>query len=91
MLDFIIDEHGVPRMPVLISSTDQSFGEAAADALGRWRFTPPVRKGKPIAVKVRQEFLFSTEETQDTPSGSTSKRLSAHIKSASQPLDLQSK
>jgi TonB family protein len=92
MLDFIIDEHGVPRMPVLISSTDLSFGEAAADALSRWRFTPPVRKGKPIAVKVRQEFLFSTAETPDTPTGSAAKRLAAHVKErASQPLEIQSK
>ena len=78
ILDFIIDERGVPRMPVLISSTSQSFANAAADALSRWRFTPPVRNGRPIAVQVRQEFVFSTAEEPEAAPGSAAKRLSAH-------------
>jgi hypothetical protein len=69
-LEFIIDEKGTPRMPVLVSSTDIDFAVTAADALSHWRFTPPLRDGKPVAVRVRQEFVFSAET--DSPSAVSS-------------------
>jgi TonB family protein len=85
VLDFIIDEQGVPRMPVLISSTNRSFANAAVEALSRWRFTPPIRQGKPIAVKVRQEFVFPTAEAPEAAPGSATKRLSAHTAERNPP------
>jgi TonB family protein len=65
VLDFVIDETGRPRMPVLVSAAHEEFASQAADALSQWRFTPPTRRGKPVAVQVRQEFLFPT--TTGTP------------------------
>lgn len=58
LLEFIIDETGRARMPVLISADDPLFGNLAADALTQWEFTPPTRAGRPAAVWVRQEFYF---------------------------------
>lgn len=58
VLDFVIDEKGQPRMPVLVSAAHEEFANQAAGALSQWRFTPPTRRGKPVAVQVRQEFLF---------------------------------
>lgn len=58
LLEFIIDETGRARMPVLISADDPRFGHLAAAALAQWEFTPPTREGRPAAVRVRQEFVF---------------------------------
>lgn len=58
LVDFYVDETGQPRMPVVVSSTHEVLAQAAVGALNRWRFTPPTRAGKPVAVRVRQEFIF---------------------------------
>ncbi|HTO04256.1 MAG TPA: TonB family protein, partial [Opitutus sp.] len=76
-LDFIIDEQGQPRMPVVISASDDEYANAAAVALSQWKFTPPSRQGKPVAVHVRQEFVFSADTQGDHPVGPTPRRLSA--------------
>ena len=61
VLDFIIDEKGTPRMPVLVSTPDQEYANRAADALGQWQFTPPTRRGRPVAVRVQQAFVFPSD------------------------------
>jgi TonB family protein len=61
VLDFIIDEKGTPRMPVLVSTPDQEYANRAADALGQWQFTPPTRRGRPVAVRVQQAFIFPND------------------------------
>lgn len=58
LIDFIIDETGQPRMQVLVHSTGEEFSHQAAAALAQWRFTPPTRRGQPISVPARQEFVF---------------------------------
>lgn len=58
VIDFIIDENGQPRMPVLVSSPGPEYSDEAARALAQWQFTPPMRNGRPVAVQARQEFLF---------------------------------
>lgn len=58
VIDFIIDETGRPRMPVLVSAPDDAHALSAADALLQWQFAPPTRRGEPTAVRVRQEFRF---------------------------------
>jgi TonB family protein len=59
-LDFFFDAEGRPRMPVVVSATHDAFAFAAVDALEKWRFTPPTHDGKPVAVRVKQEFVFAT-------------------------------
>jgi TonB family protein len=58
MIDFYVDETGQPRMPVVVNSPYEGFANAAMGALNQWRFTTPTRAGKPVAVRVRQEFIF---------------------------------
>lgn len=45
-------------MPVVVSSPHEGLAQAAVDALTRWRFNAPTRSGKPVSVRVRQEFIF---------------------------------
>lgn len=61
VVDFYVDEHGQPRMPVVINSTQELFAAAAVDALTRWRFNTPTRAGRPVSVRVRQEFVFPAD------------------------------
>jgi TonB family protein len=58
VVDFYVDEQGQPRMPVVINSAQEHYASAAVDALSRWRFAAPTRAGRPVAVRVRQQFIF---------------------------------
>lgn len=58
MIDFYVDEKGQPRMPVVVNSSHDVLARAAVGALNQWRFTAPTRAGRPVAVRVRQEFIF---------------------------------
>ena len=76
-LDFIIDEKGQLRMPVLISATDNAYADAAAEALSQWKFTPPSRQGKPVAVHVQQEFVFTPDSQSNSSVTPATGRLTA--------------
>ncbi len=58
LVDFYVDETGQPRMPVVVSSAHDVLAQAAVGALNRWRFNAPTRAGRPVSVRVRQEFIF---------------------------------
>lgn len=58
LVDFYVDERGQPRMPVAVEASQEILAAAAVGALSQWRFNPPTRAGKPVAVRVRQQFIF---------------------------------
>lgn len=58
LVDFYVDQEGRPRLPVIVSSTEELYAKAAVNALAQWRFQPPTRTGRPVAVRVQQEFVF---------------------------------
>jgi len=58
VIEFIIDETGAPRMPVLVSAPDMEYANRAAEAITHWQFTPPTRRGRPVAVRVQQAFVY---------------------------------
>jgi len=58
VIDFYIDSEGHPRMPVAQKASHVEFAVAAADALMQWRFEPPTHRGRPITVRMVQEFVF---------------------------------
>lgn len=58
VVDFYVDESGNIRMPVVMETTDQNYAQAAVDALSQWRFSTPLRHGKPVAVRLQQKFVF---------------------------------
>lgn len=57
-VDFYIDPEGRPRMPVVLRATREEFAMATLDALLQWRFLPPRRQGRPVLVRVVQDFIF---------------------------------
>ncbi len=64
-VDFYIDAEGRPRMPVVTRATHEAFAIAAVEALLQWKFAAPLHRGRPVAVRVVQEFVFS-DETKPT-------------------------
>jgi len=59
LLDFYVDDKGEPRMPVVLNSPSPAYSLAAVAALSQWRFSTPTRGGQPVAVRARQEFIFT--------------------------------
>ena len=59
LIDFYVDDHGQPRMPVVVQMTNETYAQAAVWALNQWRFAAPLRDGQPVAVRVRQQFVFN--------------------------------
>jgi len=57
-IEFLIDESGRVRIPVLHKGANVSLANAAADALIQWEFEPPTRQGRPAIVIARQEFVL---------------------------------
>jgi hypothetical protein len=58
VIDFYVDSEGRPRMPVAIRASHDWYAIAAIQALSEWRFPAPTRDGRPVAVRLRQEFIF---------------------------------
>jgi TonB family protein len=58
VVEFYIDETGRVRMPAVVSADHPELGWIAVPAIGKWRFDPPTRQGKPVLVKAQQDFQF---------------------------------
>jgi TonB family protein len=58
MIEFFIDKHGQVRAPKVVSSSHDSFSASAMEAIRLWKFNPPIRRGKPVTVRARQQFDF---------------------------------
>jgi TonB family protein len=61
VVDFYIDETGAVRMPSVASTENSLLASAAAAAVKEWRFSPPLRKGRPVLAHCQQIFKFEPE------------------------------
>jgi len=48
MIEFIVTSKGIVTEPRSVAETDPAFGEAAVDAVAKWKFKPGMKKGKPV-------------------------------------------
>lgn len=53
LIEVVLDENGVPRLPRIISATTPAFGYAAIQTISTWRFMPPKLNGKSVDALVR--------------------------------------
>jgi TonB family protein len=60
-ISFIVDAFGSVVNPTVLTSTNDAFAASALDAISRWRFKPAVQNGKPVAIKVRQQFTLNQQ------------------------------
>ena len=61
VLDAIIPEDGIPRVIRVIRSLDWQFDESAINALKQWRFSPAMKDGNPVKVRMNVAVEFSPE------------------------------
>lgn len=57
-VDFLVDPNGRVQLPRIVSATQWEFGWAAATALLRFEFTPPMKGGMPTATRMRLPIKF---------------------------------
>lgn len=55
---FFVDEQGNVRLPAVPAETHPYLSGIAVRAMRDWKFTPPTRDGRPVAVEVKQAFVF---------------------------------
>jgi TonB family protein len=62
-VEFYIDEQGHVRQPAVARQADEADEElcaAAVTAVEQWQFEPPVSRGRPVLVRVQQDFNFKS-------------------------------
>lgn len=57
-IEFFIDEKGTVRAPGILMSPHDALADAAFTAVVNWKFEPPLKDGKPVAVRAVQSFFF---------------------------------
>lgn len=58
-IEIIIDHGGRARLPRIVKASREDFGWAAATAVSRWVFNPPLKGGEPVYVRVRVPFKYT--------------------------------
>jgi len=59
VLDAVIQEEGIPKIVRVIRSLDWELDEIAINALKQWRFSPAMKDGQPIKVRMNIAVNFS--------------------------------
>jgi TonB family protein len=59
VLDAVIAENGIPHVIRVIRSLDWQFDESAINALKEWRFSPAIKDGKPVKVRMNVAVEFT--------------------------------
>ena len=62
LIDFIVDENGMTRNVFAIHATHVAFGQAAAEAVAKWQFSPGRKDGRPVRTHLQVPMIFSTNE-----------------------------
>jgi periplasmic protein TonB len=58
VLNINLDAEGIPRDMKVLKGLRPDLDEKAVEAVGRWRFSPAVKDGKPVPVSFTVEVLF---------------------------------
>jgi TonB family protein len=69
IIEFVLDEKGAVHFPRIVEADQAEFGWAAATAIVRWRFTPPLQKGKPVQARLRLPMRFNAGDEPASTAG----------------------
>jgi TonB family protein len=58
LIALIVDEHGLPQEIQVVQSLEPDLDQNAMYALSQYRFTPAMKKGRPVPVKITVEVNF---------------------------------
>lgn len=59
IVDFIVDETGMPRDIHAVRGTDNAFAIAATNAVAEWRFEPGIKGGRPVRTHLQVPLVFT--------------------------------
>lgn len=59
VVEFVVDTRGRVRDCRVTESTHSEFTASVVQAVSKWRFDPPIRKGKAVGCRVRQVIPFA--------------------------------
>ncbi|MDB4474199.1 energy transducer TonB [Opitutaceae bacterium] len=65
MLEFVIDEAGMPQGISVAKSNDKALAKAAVKAVAKWRFAPLIKDGESVATKVRLPIVAAIPNFSD--------------------------
>ena len=57
-VEFFIDRDGSVKLPRVLSATNEHVAQVAMRTVREFQFAPPLRRGKPVPVRVVQPFRF---------------------------------
>jgi TonB family protein len=58
VLDVIILEDGTPKIVKILQSLDPELDDSAVRNFAQWRFSPAIKNGRPVKVRVNAEVTF---------------------------------
>lgn len=59
IVEFVVDERGIPRAVQAVSAPHTALGEAAANAVGQWTFFPGMKDGRAVATRLAVPVVFA--------------------------------
>jgi TonB family protein len=62
VVEFTVDDDGIPHDTKIIESTHRDFTLASEGALAHWRFSPAMQKGRTVPVRMRYRISFQPDE-----------------------------
>jgi len=62
IVGFVLDEHGIVGASEVVSSTNHGFDQASMDAVRQWTFSPGLKAGKPVKVRMSVPIVFTISE-----------------------------
>ncbi len=62
MVEFVVDEQGAVNRARVVRSTDDAFEVATLQAVGKWRFEPGLKNGRPVRFRMLIPVVFMLTE-----------------------------
>lgn len=59
VLDAVIQEDGIPKVVRVVRSIAWELDESAINALEQWRFSPAIKEGRPVKVRMNVAMTFN--------------------------------
>ncbi len=66
VVEFFVDQTGRARFPKVVSASLKDFGWAAATAIARWKFQPPLKDGQKALVRTKVTVKFDVDSKKIT-------------------------
>ena len=59
VVDFIVDEYGMPRNITAVRATRPEFAQSAVSCVAHWRYRPGLVQGRPVRVHLQVPMYYS--------------------------------